>query len=59
MTYKNLLFEFFLVERRNGKVIINSHTQVEVRGSNSGHGIWPNNFGILSVELGLLNYYLK
>ncbi|AES77389.1 hypothetical protein MTR_7g010040 [Medicago truncatula] len=44
------------VDRRNGKAIINSHTHKwRYRGSNSGHDIRPNNFGILPVELGLLD----
>ncbi|KEH32528.1 transmembrane protein, putative [Medicago truncatula] len=45
-------------DRQNGKAIINSHTQVEDRGSNPDHGIRPNNFGILPVELGFLNLFV-
>ncbi|AES73287.1 hypothetical protein MTR_3g101650 [Medicago truncatula] len=44
-----------LVNRENGKAIINSHTQVEVPGSNPSHDIRSNNFGILPIELGLLD----
>jgi len=50
-------FAFFFVDRRNGKAIINSHTQVEVPGFKPDHDIRPNNFGILSVELGLLDSF--
>ncbi|RHN44985.1 hypothetical protein MtrunA17_Chr7g0225351 [Medicago truncatula] len=45
-------------DRRNDKAIINSHTQVEVPEFEPGHGIRPNNFGILSVELGLLDHFM-
>ncbi|AES69039.1 hypothetical protein MTR_3g020960 [Medicago truncatula] len=43
---------------RNDKTIINSHTQVEVPEFEPGHGIRPNNFGILLVELGLLDIFI-
>jgi len=44
----------FFVDRRKGKVIINSH-KWRYRSLNSGHDIRPNNFDILLVELGFLN----
>nr|ABD32796.1 hypothetical protein MtrDRAFT_AC148995g10v2 [Medicago truncatula] len=48
-----LLHRYRCDDRRNDKGIINSHTSGRYRGSNPGHGIQPNNFGILPVELGL------
>ncbi|KEH16661.1 hypothetical protein MTR_0122s0040 [Medicago truncatula] len=41
-------------DRRNDKTIINSHIS-----EGTGHGIRPNNFGILPVELGLLDYRIN
>ena len=55
-TNTTTLIFFFFVDRRNGKTIINSHTQVEVLGFEPRHDIRPNNFGILPVELGLLDW---
>ncbi|AES67707.1 hypothetical protein MTR_2g098270 [Medicago truncatula] len=51
------VLDSLLFSKRNSKAIINSHTQHKwrYRGSNPGHGIRPNNFDILPVELGLLD----
>ena len=45
----------FWVDKRNDKAIINSHIQVKVPGFEPSHDIRPYNFGILSVELGILD----
>jgi len=42
---------FFCVDRRDGKAIINSHTQngSTNQGSNPDHDVRPNNFGIFVI----------
>jgi len=40
---------FFWVDRWNGEAFINPHTQLEVLGLYSGHGIPSNNFDIFTI----------
>lgn len=48
--------QFFLVDRRNGKSILNSHTHKRrCQGSNPGRDFRSNNFDILLIELGLVD----
>jgi len=50
------LREIIIIFRQNDKVIINSHvSRGVVLGSNFDHDVWLNNFGILTVELKLVD----
>lgn len=46
-SFSNLIDKiFFVKDRRNDKVIINSHIQRGSADSNSNHDVQPNNFDI-------------